>query len=296
MTTRKHKKPKHNKSSNRFRRTRSKKHIGGGNNKPLRVAIDAGDIEKVRLLLDKGTDVNERDDYQYMPLHRALEKGRGDIAKMLLDKGADIEAKSESGGTALKTAIWYAGWNDYKDIVEMLLKKGADVNAKDYEGNSPLMTAISTGRNNNEMVEMLLKNGADVNAKDNEGDTALSYASLKGNIEIVRLLLENGADVKSTNNAGRTALYLAKWRERAKVVILLRQAELGLDTQIIPRHLERQQDKKNLDMVMSAKDVGNRGDKKMPVELADKIGEYLGGRKSMKNKKSKRKTRRTKKH
>ena len=155
MTTRKHKKPKYNKSSNRFRRTRSKKHIGGGNNKPLRVAIDAGDIEKVRLLLDKGTDVNERDDYQYMPLHRALEKGRGDIAKMLLDKGADIEAKSESGGTALKNAIWYAGWNDYKDIVEMLLKKGADVNAETNNGR----TALSEAQywDYHEIVELLEK-------------------------------------------------------------------------------------------------------------------------------------------
>ena len=54
-------------------------------------------------------------------------------------------------------------------------------------------------------------------------------------------------------------------------------------------------------MVMSEKDVGNRGDGTMPYELRRKIGEYLGGgkkrtRKSKKSKRSsKRVTRKTRK-
>jgi hypothetical protein len=42
--------------------------------------------------------------------------------------------------------------------------------------------------------------------------------------------------------------------------------------------LERQQDKENLAMVMSEKNVGNRGDGTIPLELHREIREYLGGR------------------
>ena len=65
--------------------------------------------------------------------------------------------------------------------------------------------------------------------------------------------------------------------------------------QTIPKVLERQQERKNLAMVMSKKDVGNRGDGTMPYELRDEIGKYLGGgkRKTRRSKKSKRKTQKT---
>ena len=67
--------------------------------------------------------------------------------------------------------------------------------------------------------------------------------------------------------------------------------------QTIPKHLERQEDRKNLAMVMSEKDVGNRGDGTMPYELRRKIGEYLGGgkRKTRTSEKSNRKGSQTRK-
>ena len=51
-------------------------------------------------------------------------------------------------------------------------------------------------------------------------------------------------------------------------------------------------------MVMSEKDVGNRGDGTMPYELRHEIGKYLGGgkRKTIKVKKSKRRTKKIQKN
>ena len=77
---------------------------------------------------------------------------------------------------------------------------------------------------------------------------------------------------------------------------------------LFQKHLERQKDRINLAMVMSEKDVGNRGDGTMPYELRHEIGKYLGGRKrktikvkkskrrTKKSKKTKRRTKKTKKH
>ena len=58
--------------------------------------------------------------------------------------------------------------------------------------------------------------------------------------------------------------------------------------QTIPKVLERQEDRKNLAMVMSEKDVGTVGDGTMPLELRHEIGKYLGGGKRKTRKKNSR--------
>ena len=154
------------------------------------------------------------------------------------------------------------------------------------------MEAIGNG--NTEIVKILVAAGADVNMKGEFDDTALHSAASSGHIDIVKILLAQGADVNDKDNQDRTALMLAEIYNHDDIVRILKQ---HIVAQTLPRHLERQQDRENLAMAMSEKDVGNRGDGTMPLELRHKIGEYLGGgngkRKSRKSKKSKRKTRKT---
>ena len=155
-------------------------------------------------------------------------------------------------------------------------------------------------------VEYALNNGANVNALNNDGDTPLIRAINSGEYDVIELLLENGADVTNEEQLLAEGLeeddqdqsgipYLIEEHieiKKKKDDFLLKQ---NIVAQTIPKVLERQEDRKNLAMVMSEKDVGNRGDGTMPLELRHKIGEYLGGgkRKSIKSKKSKRKTRKT---
>ena len=154
----------------------------------------------------------------------------------------------------------------------MLLIYGANVYDKDSLRRTALFLASANGHT--EIVSMLLEKGADVNAKDNNGDTALMWASINGHTDIVAMLLENGADVNVKNNWGSTALIWAKWKGHTEIVKLITQ---HIVAQTIPRHLERQQERENLAMVMSKKDVGNRGDGTMPYELRHEIGNFLGG-------------------
>ena len=263
-------------------------------NTALQWASRNGHTEIVAMLLEKGADVNAKNIIGYTALIWASEYRHTEIVAMLLAAGADVNAKNNDGYTALIEA----SNKGHTEIVRMLLENGADVNAKDnLEGYNALQRASERGYI--ETVEMLLEKGADINAKDKYGRTALIEASLMGQTETVAMLLEKGADVNAKNKYGETALQTAsvlsaryhdqRARPYADIVKLIKQ---HIVAQTIPKHLERQEDRENLAMVMSEKDVGNRGDGTMPYDLRHKIGEYLGGGKRKTRKNSFKKTER----
>jgi outer membrane protein assembly factor BamB len=100
------------------------------------------------------------DDAARESLWAAVRNGDAKGAKALLDKGADVNAKNEIGVTAL----WIAASKGKLEVVQLLLGVGADVNARDgiwYE--TPLSLAVAEG--NAEIVTTLLRAGAkDVDA------------------------------------------------------------------------------------------------------------------------------------
>jgi ankyrin repeat protein len=71
-------------------------------------------------------------------LHFLCSKGDIWYVKRHLDKGSDVNAKDEDGVTPLQ----YAAEVDYNEIVELLIDKGANVNAKNDDGATPLDVAI----------------------------------------------------------------------------------------------------------------------------------------------------------
>jgi outer membrane protein assembly factor BamB len=88
-------------------------------------------------------------------LWAAVRTGDAKALKGLLDKGADVNAKNEIGVSAL----WIAAGKGKREVIELLLGAGADVNARDgiwYE--TPLSLAVSGGHS--EVVAMLLRAGA----------------------------------------------------------------------------------------------------------------------------------------
>ncbi|KAH8652847.1 hypothetical protein BGZ61DRAFT_511129 [Ilyonectria robusta] len=110
----------------------------------LMVASYCGHRATVKLLLEKGADVEAKDkDYGRTPLWWAAEKGHEAVVKLLLDKGADVEAKDKDCGG---TPLWWAAENGHEAVVKLLLDKGADVEAKDKDcGGTPLWWAAENG-------------------------------------------------------------------------------------------------------------------------------------------------------
>ncbi len=117
-------------------------------------AID-GKIDQVKALLEKGTNVNEKEPRMgYTPLHGAARNGRKEVVELLLDKGADINAKESSSKTPLYLAVEFR----QKEMVKLLLAKGADINAATGRGENAL--SVARKKRNTEMVELLIAKGA----------------------------------------------------------------------------------------------------------------------------------------
>jgi ankyrin repeat protein len=63
----------------------------------LALACHHGDIDIVRLLLDKGCRLLSTGERVFSPLHVAASTGRREVAKFLLDRGANVAVAENDG-------------------------------------------------------------------------------------------------------------------------------------------------------------------------------------------------------
>ena len=179
--------------------------------------IGNGNLELVKYLVEKGIDINAKDNDGETALFKSYENF--DISKYLIEKGLDINAKNDEGNNPLLISCMCP----YIATVEFLIKEcKADIDVRDNDGNTPLHLVFECEYPEIEIIEFLLDNGANINAKNNRGENVLRYACEHYGIEdIIKFLIEKGADINMKDNIGRSALEAACKLEDLPVVKLL---------------------------------------------------------------------------
>ena len=147
---------------------------------PLDWAVPSGHETTVAVLLRNGANAMSKDAYGNSAAHWATPYPA--TMRLLLDRGIEVDAVNDRGQTPL---IW-AAQDGYADTVRLLLQKNAKINAQDIYGFTPLHRATLRGRGL--MVCLLLEKGADPNFRNEDGWTPLHIAAIKRDEQLVERL------------------------------------------------------------------------------------------------------------
>lgn len=197
---------------------------GGFDQTPLETAIDSGQLELVKILIEAKARVKGSSE-----LHRALLNRKREIAAYLLEHGCkhdlfsaaamgevnvlkqmleqhpDLKARAERGYTALHLAAM----NGQKQAAKLLLDAGANLNAEEdsitVHGDTPLLEAILNGHS--ELARYFIEAGADITLGGQ--DAPLHAAVLKGDALTLQALFKRKANLEQRDLEGRTALMVA---------------------------------------------------------------------------------------
>jgi ankyrin repeat protein len=228
---------------------------------PLKTAAACGNLNIVKLLVEKGAEVYSNPMASYPAVMDAAWNKQEHVVNYFLheipkkaigtnDLGVTINLASRQGWTEIvkkhierdPLAVHQRGWigdtplhwsshNGFEDIVILLIDKGADIEADEINwiGGKPLHWASEHAPNT---TKILLEHGAQVNSRnEKEGSPCYGRTPLIHNAtqredcsEITEMLLKAGADLHAVDAEGKTALQWAKERKNTKIESILKSA------------------------------------------------------------------------
>lgn len=192
--------------------------IGSLFSQEIQEAAKTGNLDKVNQLLHNDPDLlNHRDQRNKTALHFACQNGHFEVVKLLVEKGANVNIMDYD----FRTPLLWAAANGYSQILEILVKNGADRYKTDANGKSAVHLAVEAG--NLSLVEWMLVNGYELNLKAFNDNSLLHSAAMTGQNDMTRKLLEKGLFVDISNLYGKTPLhYAASYGKKETVELLLK--------------------------------------------------------------------------
>ncbi len=168
----------------------------------LYAAIEAEDIDSIKIIISENFDLNKSYNEQDPPLLYACSYGNPEIVNILIKNGANPDFR-------------YPGYTS---------------NERTYYFTPIGVTILYKNKYHHKILKQLLQNKADPNLRfDTETDTdmtALMLACLDGDETATKILLEYGADINATNDHSLTPIYYAITKD---VVISTKMVRLCLD-------------------------------------------------------------------
>jgi ankyrin repeat protein len=190
---------------------------------PIHSAAGYNNLEMVKFLHERGSDLRIADQEGCTPLYKAVLNGHLEVVKFLYEHGADgdVHTATNNGWTPLNAA----SDSGHLQVLKFLYEHGADadIHTATNNGWTPLNAASDSGHL--EVVKFLYEHGADadIHTATNNGWTPLHSASGEGHLEVVKFLYDHGADadLHASTDDGQTPLHAASRNDHLEVVKFL---------------------------------------------------------------------------
>jgi len=266
---------------------------------PLHYAVVNEDLNAIRLLLEKKDNliIDAKTQKGETALYLAVQKGNLDIVKLLVDAGANIKEKDGNGFSPLKLAenleyqeiteflmkkhkkllqknfSWFDGFTLPVEILLKIIKftlydgfdlkaiiKLAHINTKfrdsimyllsrkfpeiyqqilhflcgDLKENEIYELFFQVAKHGyHKIIQWFLDKGVNVNAISRTGYTPLHLSASNGQLEIVKLLLDRCANIEAKNKDDDTPLHFASKNGHLEVVKLLLDRDANIEAKDI---------------------------------------------------------------
>ena len=178
---------------------------------PLFAASLVGNVTATRMLLDYNADINDDENvFGRTALHAAVEASNLELVKLLIGKGADVYRQDKKG----RDCFAIAADENQVDIIDFLLETWKSQGAttlhlltKDLDGDTPLHRSALKG--SEKAVDSLLRAGdaATMCSLCNHNNaTPLHMAASRGHRQVVEIILNHGANPRVMDNLGKLPL------------------------------------------------------------------------------------------
>ncbi|MDA3895428.1 MAG: ankyrin repeat domain-containing protein, partial [Desulfobacteraceae bacterium] len=182
---------------------------------PLLEASICENPEIVKLLIDKGADINLSNRSKTTALMGAVAMGHPKVAKYLIQQNADLSLTNHLDYTALHIAVDRGN----EALIDLLMNTG---NPDTYAGDKSVSLLIPAIKNNDiRTLNYLLKKGVTPDAIGDGSLPPLVAAAESVNFEIIELLLTYHANILAKNDDGKDALSIIGWMDDASIIELI---------------------------------------------------------------------------
>lgn len=194
--------------------------------KAIHMAVKEGDVEGVARMLDEDPRLLSSEWLGCTLITQAAIWDHVSLVRLLLERGAEVDRGNTFGNTALHVAAQ----RGHEEMVSILLTNGALVSRKGYLRKTALMYASEWGHAG--VVQLLLRymGGHGLDETNEHGCTAIWFACLRGDPDIVRTLLLARADHSIADIDGQTPQQIAQARRRHQCVNLIQVSRPFINT------------------------------------------------------------------
>lgn len=153
----------------------------------LHDAAVAGDLARVKELVDLGADINALSRMgKETPLLAALKANQAEVAGFLIDRGADVTIE----GFGQDTPLTHAAYWGMTDLVKRILELGGDRNEADTSAKTPFHYAVQ--QNKIDAARLLAPGPVFASRRDSVGNAPIDLAIARASEEMLVLVIDTG--------------------------------------------------------------------------------------------------------